>query len=172
MSLKTILYYNITMSRYIKTSNILFGTLSLTGIGASIYGMKYLNSDNEKSVDILCLQDFRKEEHIYDEYIYDEYEKRKAIRYTYYDPETNEEVGYIDFTPHNGQIGFWGVYEKYRHKTLGKQMIEEIKPIIKKNGVNKIYGYTYAEEVKRMSEHNKKIKRVERTGFDYYEVDI
>jgi hypothetical protein len=160
------------MSRYFNTGNLIVGALGLTAIGKSVEAICTLqkSKNNDKSCDILSLDNYEVEITTRD----GNYGCPKDKRYTYYDPKTKKEIGFIDFTPKTGQIGFWGIYEDYRHKTLGKQMIDKIIPELKKNDVNKIYGYSDSEEIKHMSETNNKIKRIKRNEgeCDYYEMDI
>lgn len=99
--------------------------------------------------------------------------RKDAIRYEYYLPNTNEEIGYIEFNSKSGQVGFFAIKPEYQHKRLGTQMLEEVKAEMKKNGLTKIYGYSDAEEFDRMAEHGKCIK-IDRgkTNFDYVEAEI
>ena len=120
--------------------------------------------------DVLSLDDYERKIAIFNQY--SDNLPTFETRYTYYHPKTKEKIGYIHFTPETGGIEFWGIHEDYQHKTLGKQMIEAIIPECKKYNVNKITGYSDAEEIRKMSENNTKIKRIKRKGFDYYEMNI
>ena len=157
---------NITILLNIMMNNIA-KIMGGTGVGYGIYTMLMPKPPINN---VLNLKDFKRVEAPSRRALHE----NKAIRYTYYDPQTDKEVGYIDFTPKTGRIGFWSIYEDYRHKSLGKQMLKEVIPVMKENGAKKVHGYTDAEEVRTMSEHDSRIKRVDRgtTGFDYYEMSI
>lgn len=163
------------MNKYAITGNLIVGALGLTAVANSIQlfcnvpFFQNANVDDDKLYDVLNLDDYECEKKVY----YRNKNQPTDIRFTYYDPKTEERIGYIDFTPQTGQIGFWGIHEDYRHKTLGKQMIEKIIPECKKHYTNKIYGYTDSEEIRKESINNPKIKRIDRSpNWDYYEMDI
>ena len=49
-------------------------------------------------------------------------------------------VGYINYRPHNGQIGIIDLLPSYRYQGLGKQMLLETVQEAKQHGVDELWG--------------------------------
>ena len=157
----------IMLSRFITRNGIPF---SLMGVGIGIFSFRdrYLKNQKPNLPQKLNLSDFNQK--FYSSEDLGRYNNN--VRYEYTNPENGEEVCYIDYDPTTGRVRWWVVYQDYQHKTLGKQMLNNAIADMKEHGAKKINGCSYAEEMARMQEHNDKIKRVKRSGVDYYEMDI
>ena len=99
---------------------------------------------------------------------------KNRIRNIYVIPNTNEEIGCIEYDQKTGAIVYCYVDEDYRHKTLGTQMLDEVKEELRKNNIKKIYMYSNAKEIENKAKKDTNIKRFERGIYNspLYEINI
>ena len=106
---------------------------------------------------------------------YNEYNGGKnRVRNIYVIPNTNKQIGCIEYDQKTGAIGYCYVDEDYRYKTLGTQMLDEVKEELRKNNIKKMYMYSNAKEIENKAKKDTNIKRFER-GIYYsplYEINI
>jgi len=165
----------ITMS-LLKHSKILNSLLFIPGISYFGYVAYKVNKKDTLNLqdfdkkDTLNLQDFECKK------ITDlgENSEKSVVRYVYSIPNTNKEIGLIEFNTKTGCIGWCLVHKKYRYKTLGTQMINSIKEELRKNNVTRIYFYSCSEDVKNKFKNNNNITCYDRghPNCPMYEMNI
>jgi hypothetical protein len=98
----------------------------------------------------------------------------KIFRNSYFIPNTDKRIAFIEYNTTKGSIGRFFVDEDYRKKTLFTQMLETVKEELKKNNIKKMYFYTDAKEIENKLEKDINIKKIYRGEYNspLYEINI